>query len=685
MRKRWICLIFLGLLLFAFPAAAEQTEAQDAWTVLIYMCGSDLESKYSYGTANLEEIATVEAPKSTVRDELEGISNVLEAAASQNRKVNILIETGGSKEWHAQKLGMNVRTDLLQDWEYQPATVTATGSFALRRGKPLASMADPDTLTDFIRWGKENYPAEKYMLVLWDHGGGSATGILIDELFNGEYMTLDLLNKALRDGGIHFEAVLFDACLMANIETACAIRDHANWMIASEEVVAGKGTAFGEWLQELIYVPICDGRMLGRWICDTAMIKYADTEDDQAQALLTWSVINLDKIDRMAEYFDTFFKTQGILYAQYPQVLASFANAGHFSGGFGSGQENMYDFGGILFDPVFRTAASAEMQMVLQENLAETVDYCVRGSGRSAARGISFCYATNFTPERLDIYARNCPSANYLAMLDAISAWEAPDWVYDKVDKIPEPADENTYRVTIEKKIWEQNGSPAFSVTSGRTNVSTVLYKLYQKDELTGEIIRLGKIPVYYDTEAGIYRVYDLMTWPAIDGNLCELELQNMPTKANPDVLYNIPVMIDSETMNMRGAYWFNEGEYEIFGLWDNYDNDSGQFNRNVKSLSQIAGQEFSLLYQVKGSENIRGGKPLYLSSPLMTMYRSLKVEERILPPGTYYLQFVIVDTFMREMCLDLVELHCDGQKMTIVDDSWKGSVTLDPKDFYAK
>ena len=39
----------------------------------------------------------------------------------------------------------------------------------------------------------------------------------------------------------------------------------------------------------------------------------------------------------------------------------------------------------------------------------------------------------------------------------------------------------------------------------------------------------------------------------------------------------------------------------------------------------------------------------------------------------------------MREMHLDLVELHCDGQKMTIVDDSWKGSVTLDPKDFYAK
>ena len=683
MRKRWIGLILLSLLFFSFSAAAEQTEGPDEWTVLIYMCGSDLESKYSFGTANLEEIATVEAPRSTVRDELEGINDLIESS-SQTRKVNILIETGGAREWHAQKLGLDIRPDLLQDWEYRPATETAKGSFALKRGRPVTSMAKPETLTDFIRWGKENYPAKKYMLVLWDHGGGSATGILIDELFGGEYMTLDLLKKALSDGGVHFEAVLFDACLMANIETACAIRDQASWMIASEELVAGKGTAFGEWLQELIYVPICDGRLLGRWICDTTMIKYANSEDDQAQALLTWSVIDLNKIDRVAEYFDRFFAAQGLLYSKYPEVLSSFANASHFSGKFGTGRENMYDFGGILFDPVFRTAATPEMQMTLQECLTETVDYCVRGSGRSAARGISFCYATNFTPDRLEIYARNCPSPNYLAMLDAISIWDAPEWVYDEVEKIPEPEDENVYKVTIEKKKWDLDGSPAFRITSGRANVSTVLYKLYQKDELTGEIIRLGKIPVYYDTNAELYRVYDLRSWPNIGGNLCELELQNMPTKADPDVLYNIPVMIDSEMMNMRGAYWFDEAEYEILGLWDNYDSDSTQFNRNVRSLSQVAGREFRLLYQVKGSEKARGGKAAYLASPAMTMYRSLKVEDGVLPKGTYYMQFVIVDMFMREMPLDLVELTFDGEKMTFSGDSWEGTATLDPMDYYA-
>ncbi len=35
-----------------------------------------------------------------------------------------------------------------------------------------ANMGHPQTLTDFINWGVTNYPAEHYMLVLWNHGGG---------------------------------------------------------------------------------------------------------------------------------------------------------------------------------------------------------------------------------------------------------------------------------------------------------------------------------------------------------------------------------------------------------------------------------------------------------------------------------------------------------------------------------
>ena len=37
---------------------------------------------------------------------------------------------------------------------------------------PELDMADPATLTDFVRFSHNQYPAENYLLVLWDHGNG---------------------------------------------------------------------------------------------------------------------------------------------------------------------------------------------------------------------------------------------------------------------------------------------------------------------------------------------------------------------------------------------------------------------------------------------------------------------------------------------------------------------------------
>ncbi|MCR4877287.1 MAG: hypothetical protein K5922_08950 [Clostridiales bacterium] len=675
MRKGLFALAALIVLMcFVLPASVGKAESTDEWTVLFYMCGSDLESKYSYGTGNLEEIIHVTQAKSSIVSDRAGKYD------QARGKVNVLIETGGAKEWHAQDLGMDIRTDALQIWRYDAAMDTDRGTFALEAEKPLASMADPDTLSEFIRWGTEHYPAKKYALVLWNHGGGSATGIFIDELFGGEYMTLDLLNQAMADGGVYFEAVLFDACMMANIETAYAVRNYAGWMIASEELVAGKGSAIGEWLQELYCVPTADGRLLGRWICDTAVIKYANSGDSQAQELLTWSVIDLSKIPRLVECFDGFFADMSIFYMEDPSVLVQFSKAAFFSEAYGIGHENMYDLSGILFTPFYRSSMNADRQTAMQYALVDAVDYCVRGTGRPAARGISFCYATNFSEKKLDVYARNCPSPNYLALLDAISSWEAPEEVYKRVIKLPEQEGETAYQIQVEKKNWK-NGCPSFSVLAGEMNITMVQYELYKYDERTEQIIRLGSVPSYYDEEEGVYRVYDLSQWPAIDGNICQIELQNVTGYYN--ILYNIPVMLDSELMNMRCGYLFDTAEYRIYGLWEGYDSDSSQFNRNVKSLAQVAGLEYNLLYEVYTGES--DAKKSYTLSPTMIMYRSIVLEEITLLPGTYYMQYVIQDAFMRPLRLEMVQLYWDGEKFTIQNDSWeRGTETLDATGYYS-
>ncbi len=671
----------LMVLLCLFPSAFAETA--DEWTVLIYMCGSDLESEYSYASGNLEEIASVNVPVNIIPDLIDDYSGQTGISFQEPGGVNVLIETGGAKKWHAQELGMDIRTDALQIWRYDPAMPSekgsslhalenGMGSFVLEEERPLTSMADPDTLSHFIRWGAQKYPAEKFALVLWNHGGGSATGIFIDELFNGEYMTLDLLNQALEDGGVHMEAVLFDACLMANLETASAIREHANWMIASEELVAGMGTAIGEWLQELYYVPVADGRLLGRWICDTTMIKYANTDNEQARDLLTWSVIDLSKIELLENYFDRFFEYMGVFYTKYPSLLVYFATNAHFSEIYGTGTEDMYDLSGILYLPLMRDSADVERQMLMQSAVADAVDYCVRGAGRPAARGISFCLPSDFDSDKLDVYAHNCPSPHYLAILDAISPWKAPDWVYEHVERYPEMKDQSVYNITLEKKIWE-DGSPAFSVAEGEMNMSTALCEVYKMDELTGQIIQIGILPAYYDTEADIYRIQELNTWQAIDEVLCEMDLHRM--KGEYNLLFNIPVMVDSEIMYMRCGHLPERGDYRVYGLWEGYDDHTSRFIRNVKSLSQVAGQDYCLLYKVYNEQPT--DKPSYVFSPTMTIYRSITVDTIPLPKGTYYLKYILKDSFLRTVELEMVELSWDGETFAVTGDPWEGSVTL--------
>ena len=121
MRKiRWIILIAAAMLFlgaFSFAAAEEET-GPDEWTVMIYFCGSDLESKYGYASENLNEIINVGFPFD-ISVFFEDLDIPGEAGMQRVEDVNILIETGGSRKWHAQSCNMNIDAKALQRWHYK--------------------------------------------------------------------------------------------------------------------------------------------------------------------------------------------------------------------------------------------------------------------------------------------------------------------------------------------------------------------------------------------------------------------------------------------------------------------------------------------------------------------------------------------------------------------------------------
>jgi hypothetical protein len=117
-------------------------------------------------------------------------------------------------------------------------------------------MSDKDSLVEFASWAIQNYPAEKYALILSDHGMGWLGGWSDDDpVPNGE-MAMYRIDQALaeivaRNGIGQLEFVGFDACLMAQIETMSAIAPHARYAVASEEVEPALGWAYAGFLKTL--------------------------------------------------------------------------------------------------------------------------------------------------------------------------------------------------------------------------------------------------------------------------------------------------------------------------------------------------------------------------------------------------------------------------------------------------
>ena len=67
-------------------------------------------------------------------------------------------------------------------------------------------------------------------------------------------------------------------------------------------------------------------------------------------------------------------------------------------------------------------------------------------------------------------------------------------------------------------------------------------------------------------------------------------------------------------------------------------------------------------------------------------MYRALDVEEIPLPAGTYYLEYEIVDQFMRKATLDRVEIRWDGENMSFPDGFvWENDTWTDFMDIRDK
>jgi hypothetical protein len=185
---------------------------------------------------------------------------------------------------------------------------------------------DPATLVDFATWAINAYPADRYALILWDHGG-SWLGVANDNSADGDGLTLPELDSALsqivQTTGIgQFEMIGFDACLMGSLEVYSAIAPYARYGVGSADLIPGNGWDYVGMLDALAADPTIQGDALGRAIVDSFMTYY--TEVTTQYKVFNLALVDLTQTGAVVQSLDQLAGTvqDAPLTALAPLVLA---------------------------------------------------------------------------------------------------------------------------------------------------------------------------------------------------------------------------------------------------------------------------------------------------------------------------------------------------------------------------
>lgn len=267
-------------------AFAEGGQAPDraARTILLYCSGHELESPVSaLMSKGLNRMMQNEIPES----------------------VNVIVLTGGAMCWN-ESLRLDgaeaVRADCNQVWKMTGARNGHDGALVPSapegiKGAESLPMNDPAMLRAFLDYAYDNYPADKYDLVLCGHGTGPVLGWCGDENHqraDGRIcMPVADTCSALRDSRIgRLDLVTFYSCLMGSSEVAAALSPYTDNLVFSPENLNGHlGLDFSGMFRLLAEDPRADGYTVGKQIVDSTT-EFVAVEGLYAESLYTLTVLN---------------------------------------------------------------------------------------------------------------------------------------------------------------------------------------------------------------------------------------------------------------------------------------------------------------------------------------------------------------------------------------------------------
>lgn len=221
---------------------------QKEWTFLIFLNGHN--NLDSYGKMNIKGMEEV----------------------GSNDKVNVVVQWASLANKKTKRLYITKSTN--------SAAVTSQVVEEL----PAVDMGSYKNFVEFMRWGAEKYPAQKYFVTIWNHGAGwhrdgtKNRDISWDDN-TGNNITTEELGVAMGEFakiiGHKVDIYGSDACLMAMPEVAAEMQDSVEYFVGSQETEPGEGWPYSTFLKAWYALPDMNGADVSKALSQEYLKSYS--------------------------------------------------------------------------------------------------------------------------------------------------------------------------------------------------------------------------------------------------------------------------------------------------------------------------------------------------------------------------------------------------------------------------
>ncbi len=314
--------------------------------------------------------------------------------------------------------------------------LVGSGTLYVLQDLGIIDMCDWETLSEFLRWGIQNYPANRYCVILWDHATGwtlMPKGSFGSDWSSGNRLSISngdfrkAISTAYDYTRERIDLFAFDACLMQQIEVAYEIKDYARVFLSPQNVCPLKGFRYDSILRALEHDPGMNELQLARHIVEINVENYSGIQP------VVYSAINLINVNKLKGSSNKLVRAlMEDLPSQSICELRDVVQTIPLLGQTPSPQDESIDWGDFIrrLDEVVQSPETKQLLHTYNNTIVESGYW---GEQFSRTTGLTIWYPFRYLTfkQRLD---------DYISLSWAQSLWpQFLNWLYGEDDKRPTP------------------------------------------------------------------------------------------------------------------------------------------------------------------------------------------------------------------------------------------------------